>query len=154
MDFLGGKFYRQVAYSGMQNYLQQSWSFVHSTNPDMKKFFVPAEESLWEEFILDMLCVVEESMPRPEISKRMVKQVVLFLPDPNVSTLEHWTASCVVTGHLVATLQVQTDLRNGDKVQIHNYSWGDIQCQNNTNSMQALNYFTGKLPPPQTCGLN
>ena len=35
----------------------------------------------------------------------LLKQADLALSDPTMSIMDHWTASCMVTGHLVSSIQ-------------------------------------------------
>ena len=43
-----------------------------------------------------------------------VKQAVLDLPDPSQTAPENWTASCVITGHLVAALRGYVEFQTAD----------------------------------------
>ena len=43
-----------------------------------------------------------------------MKQAGLALPDPLKTAPENWTASCVITGHLVAALRGQVIFRTAD----------------------------------------
>ena len=43
-----------------------------------------------------------------------VNQAGLAIPDPVQTSPENWTASCVITGHLVAALRVQAVFRTAD----------------------------------------
>ena len=43
-----------------------------------------------------------------------MKQAGLELPDPTKKSPENWTASCVITGNLVAALRGQEEFRTAD----------------------------------------
>ena len=43
-----------------------------------------------------------------------MRQAVLALPDGTKMAPENWTASCVITGRLVAVLRVQEEFRTED----------------------------------------
>ena len=43
-----------------------------------------------------------------------MKQAGLALPDPTLTDPENWTASCFITGHLVAALRGQVEFRTAD----------------------------------------
>ena len=48
------------------------------------------------------------------VTRLPFKQAVLALPDPSQTAPENWTASCVITGHLVAALRGQVDFQTAD----------------------------------------
>ena len=43
-----------------------------------------------------------------------MKQAVIVIPDTTNKALENWTASCVITSHLVAALRSQEVFRTAD----------------------------------------
>ena len=45
------------------------------------------------------------------VTRLTLKQAGLALPDPTLTAPENWTASCVVTVHLVAALRGQVEFR-------------------------------------------
>ena len=55
-----------------------------------------------------------EGVPDQGVNRLLIKQVGLALLDPFQTAPENWTASCVVTGHLVAALRVQVGFRTED----------------------------------------
>ena len=57
---------------------------------------------------------LHEGVPERRITRLSVKQVGLALPDPTQTSPENWTASCVITGHLVASLRGQVEFRTAD----------------------------------------
>ena len=48
------------------------------------------------------------------VTRLPVKQAGLDLPDPKKTAPEKWTASCVITGHLVAVLRVEEEFHTAD----------------------------------------
>ena len=55
-----------------------------------------------------------EGTPGRRVTRLPVKQAGLDRPDPTKTALENWTASCVITGHLVAALRGQEEFRMAD----------------------------------------
>ena len=55
-----------------------------------------------------------EGLPTRENTRLPVKQAGLAIPDPVLMAPEKWTASCVITGDLVAALRSQTTFRTAD----------------------------------------
>ena len=51
--------------------------------------------------------------------------------------------SCVVTGHLVATIRGRVEFRSIDYVLMLKDGWAEFWCQNSLNSMQVLAEVTG-----------
>ena len=45
-----------------------------------------------------------------------MNQAVLALPDPRKTDPENWTASCVITGNIVAALRGQEELRTSNHI--------------------------------------
>ena len=67
------------------------------------------EEALREIFIPALFEGVREGVPEREITFLPVKQASLALPNQIQTAPENWTASCVITGHLVAALRGQVE---------------------------------------------
>ena len=72
-------------------------------NTYLKETFVPA---LFEG--------LHEGVPDQGVTRLPVKQAGLALPEPSQTAPENWTASCVITGHLVAALRGQVEFRMSD----------------------------------------
>ena len=53
-------------------------------------------------------------VPERAITGIAVKQAGIALPEPTQTALNNWTASCVITGHLVASLRGTAEFRLGD----------------------------------------
>ena len=55
-----------------------------------------------------------DSIPERGVTCLSVKQAGSALPDPSQTAPENWTASCVITGHLVTALRGQVEFRTVD----------------------------------------
>ena len=104
----------QSAYAGLQNSLQQEWSFLKQVPPDIGDTFGPVEEVLRDTFIPVLSKGVGEGTPVWGVACLPVKQAGLALLDPTKASPENWVESCVKTGNLVAALRVQGDFRTED----------------------------------------
>ena len=92
---------------GLQKSLQQNWAFVQRVTPGVGEALGPVEEDLREIFVPDLFRGLLEGLPKRENTCLPVKQAYLVLPDPVQTAPKNWTASCVITGHLVAALRGQ-----------------------------------------------
>ena len=104
----------QYAYAGLQKSLQQEWAFVPWVTPRIGGAFGLAEQALRKTFAPTLLQSLGEGTPRRGVTRLPVKHVVLALPDTTKTAPEVWTASYVITGHLVAALRVQEELWTED----------------------------------------
>ena len=77
--------------------------------------FGPVEEALREVFFPALFRGLTEGLPTRENTRLPVKQAGLAIPDPVKTAPENWTASCIITGHLVAALRVQAVFRTADQ---------------------------------------
>ena len=57
---------------------------------------------------------LREGVPERGVTRLPVKQAGLALPDPSQTAPENWTASCVITGHLVTAFRGQVKFRTAD----------------------------------------
>ena len=71
--------------------------------------FIPVEQALREAFIKDLFQGRGEGTPGRGVTQLPVKQAGMALPDPTKTAPENWTASCVITGHLVAAIRGQEE---------------------------------------------
>ena len=69
------------------------------------------EESLQETFLPALFQGLVEGAPGRGVTRLPVKQAGLSLPYPRNMATENWTASCVITCQLVASLRGQVDFR-------------------------------------------
>ena len=105
----------QYAYAGLQKSLQKEWAFVQRVTPGVSNSFGPVETALKETFVPALFEGLREGVPERGVTGLPIKQVGLALPDPSQTASENWTASCVITGHLVAALRVQVEFRTADQ---------------------------------------
>ena len=74
----------------------------------------PEEEALRETFLPALFQGLGEGTTGRGVNRLPVKQGGLALPDPTKTDPGKWTASCVITCHLVAALRGQVDFRMAD----------------------------------------
>ena len=79
--------------------------------PGIGDIFGMVEKALRETFLPALFRVMGEGAPGRGVTRLPVKQAGLALPDPTLTDPENWTASCVITGHLVAALRGQMEFR-------------------------------------------
>ena len=82
--------------------------------PGVGYAFGLVEEALKEISVLALYEGLREGVPEQGITRLPVKQAGLALPDPTQTAPENWTASCVITGHLVAALRDQVEFRTAE----------------------------------------
>ena len=104
----------QSAYAGLKKALQQEWAFVQRVTPVVGDSFGPVEEALKETFVTAFFKGLQEGVPEQRVTRLPVKQAGLSLTNPTQTTPENWTASCVITGHLVAALRGQVEFQTAD----------------------------------------
>ena len=104
----------QSAYAGLKKSLQQEWAFVKRVTPEVGEAFGPVEEALREIFFPALFEGLRKGVSYREITRLPVNQAGLALPDPIQTAPENWTASCVITGYLVAALRGQVVFRTAD----------------------------------------
>ena len=82
--------------------------------PGFGNAFRPVEMALKETFVPALFEGLGGGIPERGVTRLPVKQAVLAVPDPSQTAPEDWTASCVIIGHLVASLRVQVEFRAAD----------------------------------------
>ena len=98
----------------LKNSLHQEWAFVQRLTPGVGNAFVPVEVALKEIFVPALFHGLREGVPERGVTRLPAKQVGLDLPDPSQTASENWTASYVITGHLVAALRGNVEFRTAD----------------------------------------
>ena len=78
---------------------------MQRVTPGIRDAFGPVEKALQEIFVPDLFEGKAEGAPEIGVTFLSVKQAGLALPNPDQTAPENWTASCVITGHLVAALR-------------------------------------------------
>ena len=76
--------------------------------------FGPVETPLKETFMPALFEGLGDGVPESRATRLPVKQAGPDLPDPSQTAPDKWTASCVITGHLVAALSGQVEFRTED----------------------------------------
>ena len=104
----------QSAYTGLKKSLQQEWAFVQRVAHGIIDAFGPVEEALQENFLSDLFQGLRERAPRRGFTRLPVKQSGLVLPDPTKTAPANWTASCVISGHLITSLRGQEEFQTAD----------------------------------------
>ena len=87
---------------------------MQRVTPGVRDSFGPVEDALKETFVLALFQGLREEVPKRGVTRLPVKQVGLALPDPSQTDPENWTASYVITGHLVVALRGQVEFRMAD----------------------------------------
>ena len=104
----------QSAYAGLHKSLQKEWAFMQWVTPGIVYAFGPIEKALRETFFQALFEGLGQGAPGRGVTCLPVKQAGLALPDPTLTAPENRTASCVITGHLVAALRGQVEFRTAD----------------------------------------
>ena len=87
---------------------------MQQVTPGIGDAFRPVETALKETFVPALFEGMVNGVPERRVALLPVKQAVLALPDPSQTAPDKWTASCVITGHLVAALRGQVEFRTAD----------------------------------------
>ena len=116
----------QNAYVGLQNSFQQEWAFVQRITLDIGMDFQVVEDALQDIFPLALFQGATEQIPGRAIISLPVKHAGIALPDQTRTVGENWTASCMITGHLVAALWGTAKFRSGDHALLVGEGRGDI----------------------------
>ena len=82
--------------------------------PGVGDAFRPVETALKKTFVPALFEGLGEGVPEQGVTHLPIKQEGLALPDPSHTAPENWTASCVITGNLVAALRGQVEFRMED----------------------------------------
>ena len=82
--------------------------------PSIRDALGPVKEALQETFLTALFQGLGEGEPGRGVTCLPAKLEVLSLPYSTKMVSENWTASCVITGHLVTALRGQEDLRTAD----------------------------------------
>ena len=85
-------------------------------------------------------------MPEQGITRLPVKQAGLALPDPTQTAHQKRTASCVITGHLVAALRSQVELRTADHSACLREGRTDVRTRGQSWAEEALTVALEEAP--------
>ena len=87
---------------------------MQRVTPGISNAFRPAETAPNETFLLALFEGLGDGVPERGVTHLPVKQAGLDPPKPSQTVPENWTASCVITGYLVAALRGQVELQTAD----------------------------------------
>ena len=87
---------------------------MQRVTPGISNALSLVEKALRENFVPVLFEGLGEGTLEQGVTHLTVKQAVLALPDPTLTAPEKCTASCVITGHLVAELRGQVEFRMAD----------------------------------------
>ena len=104
----------QSAYSGLQKPLQQEWEFLQRVTPGVCDAFGLVHKALMETFLPDLFYGLVQGAPERGVPHLAVKQAGLAITDLTLTAPENWTASCVITVHLVVALRGQVEFQTAD----------------------------------------
>ena len=82
--------------------------------PGVGDTFGPVEVARKDIFVPMLYHCLREGVPERGIIRLPLKQAGLTLNEPTMTSPENWTASYVITGHLVAALRGQVEFRTSD----------------------------------------
>ena len=92
---------------------------MQRVTPGIGNAFVPVEKALQEIFLPALFKGLGEGSPERGFTRLPVKQAGLALPDPTLTAPENWTASCFITGNLVAALRGHVEFLTADHSACH-----------------------------------
>ena len=111
---------------------------MQRVTPGVGAAFGPVEEALWDFFFLALFRGLTEGLPTRENTSLPVKQAGMAIPDPVKTAPENWTASYVITGHLVAALRGQAVFRTADHMSCLRGGWLAVRHRGEQRAEAAL----------------
>ena len=84
---------------------------MQRVTPGVGDSFGTVDKAFKETFVPELFEGLWEGVPERGVTRLPIKQAGLALPDPSQTAPENWTASCVITGHLVAAIRGQVEFR-------------------------------------------
>ena len=102
----------QTAYAGLKKSFHQEWAFVQRVTPGIGMAFKAVEDELQYTFLPSLFQGATSQIPGSAITGLPIKQAVIALPNPTRTVGANWTASCMITGHLVAALRGTAEFRS------------------------------------------
>ena len=121
---------------------------MQRVTPGVGYAFGPVEDALKEIFVPALFEGLREGVPERGANRLPVKQAGLALPNPSQTAPENWTASCVITGHLVASLMGQVEFRTADHSACLREGWTAVRRRGQIRAEEAL---TTALEGPRYC---
>ena len=98
----------------MQKSFHQEWAFVQHFTPDIGMDFQAVEDELCYTFLPSLFQGSTSQIPRSAITGLPFIHNGISLPNPTQTVGTNWTASCMITGNLVAALRETAKLRSGN----------------------------------------
>ena len=92
-------------------------------------------------------------IPRRAITGLPVKQAGISLPDTTRAAGANWTASCRITGHLVAALHGTAEFRSGDHALLMGYGRYKTRWRHEEEAETALGEARDAASNPDACQL-
>ena len=78
----------------------------------------------------------------------------MFIPNSIQTAQGNWTASCLFTGHLAASLRSRAEFRSGDHAQLLTYGRAEIQRWKSHEAGDTLAAVVGDLYPVDSCHIH
>ena len=99
---------------GLQKSLHYEWYFAQCIATDIGTALYPIEDALSNAFLPDHFEGVTSQIPGRSVTGVTVKQVGIDFLEPTQTAGANWTASCFITGHIVAALCRTAEFWPGD----------------------------------------
>ena len=112
MDGISGK-HPKTAYAVLQKSLHHKCTIVQRVTPEIGTTFQTEEDELHNIFLPSLFNGDKPNIPRRAVTCIPVKQTGIALPKPSHTAEANWTASCVVTGYLVAAIHGTDEFWSG-----------------------------------------
>ena len=143
----------QAAYVVLQKSLKLEWNFLWCANQGLVEDFELTEKYLQEAFIPSLFHRSEATITVWNVNSLPVKNVILDLPGPTQNSQVNWTASFMVTGHLIAFLWDSIEFRFGNHYQLLWRSRANIRRCEYHDSGEELTLATGGIFLTEACRL-
>ena len=82
--------------------------------PDKGTAFQSVYDAMQEAFLAALFKMATSQIPRRLVTGLPFKQYGISLPESTQTAGVNWTASCIITGHIVAALRRTAEFRSGD----------------------------------------
>ena len=100
---------------------------MQHVKPVIGMAFQAVEDELRDIFLLALFQEATYQIPGRATTGLPVKQAGSALPKPTQTSEANWTASCVITGHLIVALGRTAEFRSGDHAPLMGEGREDIQ---------------------------
>ena len=99
---------------------------MQRVTPVIGNAFGSVEKALRDTLLPALFEVLGEGAQERGVTRLSVKQARLELPDPTLTAPEKWTASCVITGHIVTALRGQLEFWTADHSACLQEGWTEV----------------------------